>query len=296
MASKKSRSKKQPPPAYRIAAGVRAIMGHDSLPQVFLLGIIVVSCAVGFSRLERHTLHQPYFQLSPRLEFVDVPETLRSHVQDSLQQSIELATELNWTDPLLCRQVYESVIRNPWVAKVNSVQSSSGGVVEISCRFHEPAALVQQGDQMLLVTADGHLLPGAYRYDRAWILIQGVGSPPPEPGEFWDAPDLHAGLKLVQAIESAAFSHQIVGVAVFNFGGREDPRYAHIELATDRTGGRIQWGSAIGQEVEENSLAQKLAILDANYQTTGRVDAGYPVIDISTFPDRFEVPVGYTKR
>jgi hypothetical protein len=294
--ARKPKSKKRTPPAYRAASALRALLLHDSVPQVFVLGILVFTCVIGFSRLERHAISQPYFQIPPRLEFTDVPDVLRDHVEDSLYQTITAVTGLRWSDPDLCRLVHEVVAQNPWVKSVNSVQRSSGGVVEISCRFHLPAALVQQGEQMLLVTADAFLLPGTFRYERGWILIQGVASPPPSPGQLWDAPDLMAGLELAESIGTAGFGHQIVGVSVFNFGGREDIRESHLELATDRTGGRIFWGSAIGHEIEENNLIQKLAILEANYQTTGRVDAGYPVIDISTFPDRFEVPSGYNDR
>ena len=64
----------------------------------------------------------------------------------------------------------------------------------------------------------------------------------------------------------------------------------NVELATDRAGGRIRWGSAPGLEIEENLPGQKLALLRQNFINTGRADADHPVIDVSTFPDRFTVP------
>ena len=73
-------------------------------------------------------------------------------------------------------------------------------------------------------------------------------------------------------------------------GGRVDGSASHIDLATDQDDGRIRWGSIPGAEVEENGVDQKLALLRANYRDTGRADAHHPVIDVSTFPDRFAVP------
>jgi len=61
-------------------------------------------------------------------------------------------------------------------------------------------------------------------------------------------------------------------------------------LTTDQNGGTIIWGSAPGQELEENTAAQKLAILRSNYARSGRLDSQYRVIDVSVFPDRFIVP------
>jgi hypothetical protein len=120
--------------------------------------------------------------------------------------------------------------------------------------------------------------------------VQGVGRPPPESGARWQGKDLQAALAVLTALRQEPFGSQITGVLVENFGGRVDPMRSHIELATDRAGGRVRWGSAPGQEIEENSVEQKLAILRANFRDTGRADAHHPVIDVSTFPDRFTIP------
>jgi hypothetical protein len=150
--------------------------------------------------------------------------------------------------------------------------------------------MVQHGGEFLLVDADGVRLPGKYLYNPAWKLVQGVRASPPEPGVSWEGQDIRAGLAVIEALGEQPFADQITAVLVDNVGGRHQPGRSHVELATDRAGGRIRWGSAPGTEVEENSVPQKVAILYENYRQTGRLDAGHPVIDISTFPDRFTVP------
>jgi hypothetical protein len=117
-----------------------------------------------------------------------------------------------------------------------------------------------------------------------------VGQPPPAPGAAWEGDDLRSGLAVIGAVEAQPFASQITAVLVGNFDGRTDPRRSHLELATDQAGGRIRWGSAPGSELEENTVGQKLAILLENFRQTGRVDAHHPVIDVSTFPDRFTIP------
>ena len=109
---------------------------------------------------------------------------------------------------------------------------------------------------------------------------------------MWNAPDLRGGLAIADLIADEEFADQIRAVRVHNYGGREDARRGHLELATDQVGGRIIWGSAPGEEVEENTAEQKLAILRRNYELFGRADAGRAVIEVSTFPDRFTTPAG----
>ena len=120
-------------------------------------------------------------------------------------------------------------------------------------------------------------------------MIQGVSESAPTPGEIWEGADLQAGIAIWVTIGREAYVDQITSVRVKNFGGRVNPRATHIELTSDLSGGRIRWGSAPGFELEENTVAEKLAILRANFLQTGRADAGNRVIDISTYVDRYTI-------
>ena len=150
--------------------------------------------------------------------------------------------------------------------------------------------MVQSRDGFVLIDDEGVRLPGRYPYSSSFALIQGVAGRPPAPGQRWETGDVAAGLSLWKLLSAEPFAEQITAVLVHNYGGRQRAEAAHIELATDQAGGRVIWGSAPGEEIEENSAAQKLAILRHNHRLHGRIDAGRPVIDISTFPDRFTTP------
>jgi hypothetical protein len=176
------------------------------------------------------------------------------------------------------------------VQRVDQVLRLPDGRIEVRCRYRTPFALVQSGGGFVLVDGEGVRLPGQYPYSPSLPLVQGVAAPAPDQGQLWDAPDLAAGLKILTRLAGEPYADQVTAVLVHNHGGRRSPRSAHVELATDRAGGRIIWGSGPGEEIEENTAAQKMAILQRNYELHGRIDAGLPVIDISTFPDRFTTP------
>ncbi len=222
--------------------------------------------------------------------FVDLPNSIRELAFSDLHDEILPALDGDWTEDRACQLIAQRVQSVGWVEKVNSVRRFRDGRFEVRCDFRLPFALVQRSADFFLVNDQGVRLPGKYRYDRQWMIVQGVASSPPEAGDLWGGDDIQAGLATIRAIRDKPVGDQITGVQVDNYQGRLDRHESHILLATDRAGGRIAWGSAPGEEVEENSLARKIAILRENFERTGRVDGGYAVIDISTFPDKFTIP------
>lgn len=259
------------------------------LPFVVLL--IGAAGALGMVRLEGHVEREVLRARSPSIVLVDLPPSLTTLASNDLHEWLGQAVRSreSWLEPGICQDMVERLRSSGWVAAVQYVRRNSDGLFEVSCRYRVPAAMVEHGTGVVLVDAAGVRLPGVYAYDPSWKLIQGVRAGAPSAGESWPGDDLRAGLQLIQDLAPQPFAHQISAVIVDNYGGRVDARASHIELATDQAGGRIRWGSAPGKEVEENSAARKMAILNQNFRRTGRVDAGYLVIDISTFPDRFSV-------
>jgi len=266
-----------------------------SVARIVFLSIAAVAVATGASygvaRLDAHVDRLVLDETEQAtFTFVDLPRSLVSLAGADLEAALKPARQATWTGDALCRDIAGALASVGWVERVDSVRRLAGGRFEIRATFRAPNALVQLEDYFLFVDRVGVRLPGRYAYDPMWPILQGVSADPPSPGKIWAGQDLQAGLAVVAELSDEAFAGQVTGVLVGNFGGRTDPRATHIEVATDRAGGRVRWGSAPGFEIEENLVTHKVAILRQNYQRTGRLDAGYPVIDISTFPDRFTVP------
>jgi hypothetical protein len=259
----------------------------------FVLGLLLVAGSVyAINRLDTHVeaqliAHPPAV---PRIAVVDVPEVLRGVADSELHEALLPLLDFDWTDDRLCREMAALAGTVGWVRDVVAVKRTYDACFEVRCTYRLPFALVQQAGQFILVDREGVRLPGTYLYDDRLMLVQGVEGDIPDFGEAWEGQDLQAALKLIAIIEREPFANQISAVLVGNYGGRCDKRKAHVELATDRAGGRIRWGSAPGEEIEENSVGQKLAILRANYQRSGRIDENHPVIDISTYANRYTVP------
>jgi len=256
---------------------------------------IPAALAIGFvaaaTRVEAHVRDALKARFVPRIEFVDLPDSLVHLAAADLRASVD-PPPVDWTEEHLCSAIADRVAMVGWVADVRRVRRRSDGRIEIACRYRTPGALIEDNGQYLLLDLEGVRLPGRYSADSSWPVIRGARGKIPAPGERWDGDDLRAGLNLSRLLAKEPFRNQLTAVDVSNYRGRIDPRKSHLELATDQAGGRIRWGSAPGFEMEENSIPQKLELLRANYRTTGRVDGGYLTIDVSTFPDRYTVPSG----
>jgi len=260
------------------------------------LGILGLSAtavgalAYGTLRLDGFVKQELVGSASPVPVFVNLPPELAPYAELELRALLDDLLLRDWVDHRLCRDIAERLARSGWVAEVNHVRRTPDARFEINCRYRLPFAEVRTGENVCLVDREGFRLPGRYERNLRRLLISGVAEPPPEAGSRWTGDDLQAGLAISDQIMKRTFRNQITGVEVENLKGRKNSRRVHIQLLTDRSAGKIGWGSPIGMETEENTAIQKLAILEANYRTTGRVDAGHAVIDVSTFPDRFTIP------
>lgn len=252
-------------------------------------GVIVLGVlgAWGTSRLNAHVTEVVGARAQPTILFSDLPQDLVPLAQAELLSSALGAVDRPWTDNALPRLIAQAIEQSGWVRQVRSVRRFPQGTFEVHCRYRLPTALIHRDAAYYLVDEMGVRLPGVYNDAAFKLVIRGVREAPPVEGKPWVGEDLQSALGLVRRLSIEPFAGQIAAVQVNNYAGRMNPRRPHLELETDRAAGRILWGSAPGREVGENSVEQKLAILRANYSRTGRVDAHYATIDVSTFPDRF---------
>jgi len=282
----KGKAKKAQPS--RLAAFIKRAAQRSAGPvlKVMFVGVVVAAGWVGLERMDRWVRSEPQFAGPPRIVLVDVPDSIADQIYDRLR----MFENVPWSQESLCRRMTEVLEADPWVAEVIAVKRLPDRIVQVDCEYRMPFAMVQTPTGFVLVDAEGVRLPGVYQYHPSYMLIQGVAASPPPPGQAWEAGSVRSGLGLIDLLDREPYSDQITAVLVHNYGGRQDRSAAQLELATDRAGGRIIWGSAVGDELEENTAAEKLELLRANYERFGRADANRSVIDVSVLPDRTYVP------
>lgn len=267
---------------------VWAARGRSIIRMAVVLAIAatVAGAIWGTERLESYVRAQPEYQVPPKIVLTDVPPSLAEKVYKILAP-FNLRP---WSDPQLCRAIATALDDSAWIERVHWVRRFGDRRVLISCAYRMPAALVQVEHGFCLASDDAVRLPGRYGYHPSLVLIQGAGGHLPAPGESWQAGDVRAALDIIKLLHDEPYFNQITGVLVENYGGRLNKRLPQVVLATAPGSGRIVWGSAPGEEIEENTAAEKIGILRENYRRWGRIDAGRDSIDVSVFPDRFTTP------
>jgi len=255
---------------------------------VCALGLVVVIC-VGLGRLRRQVCGLAEYRGAVRLELVDLPDWLEREEHRHIVESVIAAAGLSagdaYLDADLVGRVGRRMARSGWIRRVVGVEKCYGCLIRARCEFRKPLAWVMHGDYCYLIDGDGVRLPGRYSHGQVkgagLVQIAGVDGGPPGAGERWVGEDLQAGVKLAVLLDGCAFRGQVRGVLVHNYGGRENSRESHIELATDRAGSRIRWGRAPGCEVGiEPSAREKIALLQGLYRRYRRIDMGRSYVDV----------------
>lgn len=271
---------------------------------VVALGVIAVG--LGVSRLKRH-VDQRYARLDtpPTVVFTQRPVWMNDALAQRLLEIAQPTAPSSAFDDGVLRAIHRRLSSDPvarrWVAEIRSVRRvygrRPGDTIELDVAFRTPAAVVRRSGEFYLVDGEGVLLEpvAAEQVTRVLLapdgrlllrVVDGVGRPPPEPGEPTPA-DLAAGLALVKVLHERPSARDIVKVDVSNFNGRQDANAPHLRLVT-RQNTEIRWGRPLNtpHNFGEVDDARKLLYLDRIHAEFGRADAGRPWVDL-----RFDRPL-----
>lgn len=308
MFNRKSKSKSRGPTAFETmldrlkeAAAGFLHARRRTLWQGATAGVIFGAVAFGLVRLNGYVHRMKSYDIALSLEWVDLPDWLRTpdnqHVLDSLVRAVGLKPTDRLLDPQLAARIGSSLSAPEigWVRSVDRVRIEPSGVVAIKCQFRRPAAWVHYGKLCYLVDEQSIRLPGVYEVDdcrgNALLMIDGVAVGPPKVGQSWPGADLTSGLHLSALLGDKSFRQQISSINVSNYRGRRDRSRPHIELATDRKGSRIWWGRPPGEDFgTEITAAQKVLLLETIYRQWGRIDMNRSYVNVMTWPDRVAMP------
>jgi hypothetical protein len=232
--------------------------------------VLVVVALYSLEKLKQHVQSLPVCQQPVRVELA-IDDDNEWVEQEGWKPRIMQAVDFPESQPLMdaqaLRLVADRLEKSGWVQEVESVQRQADGTIRMHCDFRRPIAMLEierdHGVYYVPVDREGYRLPEVYSSlddAGAWIRIVGVVNPDeklPEVGERFVDEDVVAGVQLASLLFRQTFSRQICAVDMTNYRGRIDRRGAHV-LVWPRSGRAFEWGSAIGQEIEEASVKAKL--------------------------------------
>lgn len=185
-------------------------------------------------------------------------------------------------DPL--RRVSDALAESGWFDGPPRVTRQWGGGIVIDGSWRTPAAVVRCNDKDLVVSWDGRLMPPVYEPGATTMpLISGLALPPPQRTDgtrdyanAWPGEDIAASLELLGELLRHPWAQHVAGVDASEFS-----RHARLVIVTDKQT-RVVWGGRAAKPlVGEVPTVAKLAHLEDNVRTTGRLDGGFPMIYVN---------------
>ncbi len=245
---------------------------------------LIVAGIVGLEHLRGRVYRLPENQPAPRLEIVLRPDQAwveREEWKPRIVRSVRLEPLACLSEPDMLRMVAEQLTASGWLSSVMRVTRNRDGVINVQGEFRRPIAMMHAHEGGYVpVDREGVRLPERYddvSADLGWMRIIGVQSGLPEPGRAYrpEDEDALAGIRLAALLfDQGEVATRISAIDMTNFRGREDPRRNHIRIWT-RDQQQIEWGAAIGEEIEERPVEEKLRKLVLLLNETprpGRVD------------------------
>lgn len=240
--------------------------GAGALVSALGLAVVLAAAVYGLERMRDRVLSLPEYNPVIKVELGSAPDWVnREGWRGRILSAVELPENEQWLGGDLLRCVYDQMMHSGWVSQVRRVTQDVDGTVRIFCRaedYRRPIAMLLTQEGYLAVDRQGVRLPEVYDFvgeDSGWMRVVGLETPPPAIGSaFAEDTDAMAAVRIATLIFDQEFAPRITGIDVTNFRGRRNRRENHVTLRT-RDGGTIIWGSAIGEEMEELSAAEKIA-------------------------------------
>jgi len=262
------------------------------LPFLCMVGLLA-GAVYGLEHLKRYVYSLPeYHPSSIRVTLLDPPDWVqREQWGLRILSAVEVPDAETWMDERLPIRVAQQLTDSGWVRQVKQVTRQMDGTIEVACSYRRPIAMLSTEAGYVPVDADGFRLPEIYEQvgaNSGWLRIRGIQSAMPKVNQPFQGEDALAAIELASVIFEQGWdmSSQISVIDMANFRGRRNRRESHIKLHTPQ-GHLIHWGSAIGEEIEEPTAAEKLANIAMMLKRGGP----QAQVDVSVFPDAAVLPI-----
>lgn len=229
------------------------------------------------------TLPRYQINLEP-LEVMATPDWLKgSELEQPVKQSVRLSGKANIFDKELLPRLIAQYERNPWIAKVESVEKLYPNELNVKLEMRKPVVAVEyrRGDRNYYYLIDREIvrLPGEYRsvpqLPMVLPVVAGVRNSPPLAGEKWqdrglrDAIAVAVNLKQHKVYDKV----EIARIDVTNSGGRVNKLESEVVLLT-KNKVAIQWGRSpetdkFGELSPEEKIKNLYRVLEVSPQLKG---------------------------
>ena len=269
--------------------GRTALAPAAPLASALCLFLVIGAGVYGLERLKDYVRALPEQDPEIKVELVVPPDAAWVDAEGwrpRILSAVQVPEGQAWADEHLLQDIGDQMNRSGWVSSVEAVTREMDGTIRIVCAYRRPVAMVLAENVYLPVDRDGYRLPEVYARvsDSGWMRIVGVevepASPLPKIGEPFTGDDALAGIRLASLIFPQRFAPMVGAIDVRNFRGRQDPRHGHL-LVWPRRGQPFVWGSAVGEEIEEATVEDKLRKIAKQFES------GWPRarIDVSVYPN-----------
>jgi cell division septal protein FtsQ len=270
--SRKSTKSKSAAPLARLLTGPARTA---ALMALLLVGLAVAGRAV-WSWLGPQIVASDAYRLDPRnIKITPQPDYIRADVKAEVVRDASLDAGLSMLDERLTERVAEAFAYHPWVASVERVTKAYPGKVTVELTYRRPVVMISLAGssnlELLPVDAEGYRLPGSdfsSLEKRRFPRLVGIAALPLVGQQSTD-PRVRGGARLAALLGEVWHQFNLARIVPVPATQTDAERF---ELIT-RTGARVVWGAAPGEEPEgEPKAEEKLARLRRHFKEYGTLD------------------------
>jgi len=223
-----------------------------------LLGLLLLA---SLSRLAvRGLARDPRFDAVPGIAGVRGPAWGGDALVEPVIARLRALGPVNLFDARFEERICGALREVPCIASVDRLRRHWPRRYSVEFTFHRPFAVVEQGEHLSPVTAEGIVLPLA-PYEQACgglLRIVGVSERAPPPGSRWTCGPLQEGLATALQLAAHPAALEPLGIDRIDVARSADPRQGVTLQGRDGT--TVRWGRPRAT-VAENPVERKIRYL-----------------------------------
>jgi len=253
---------------------------------LFVLGATVFLLLIIHRRVYAHYAVEPQYQINlAPLEVLAAPDWCNDpSLEDAIRVSMKLDGQASIFDKSLIPLLLEKYEKNPWVARVESIEKQFPNKLNVKLELRRPVVVVElkkwnNRSFYYLVDKDSVRIPGEYYTVPALPItlpiVVGVRNSPPLPGQMWQDKGLSDAIDVAGVFKQYHVYPKldIAAIDISNSGGKRNKQSSEIVVLT-KNHTQIEWGRSVDTDKPfELSSAEKIKnlcrVLDVSPQLQG---------------------------